>query len=356
MKILFWVPYPSEGASNRYRVEQYLPYLKKEGIEYMLRPFWSSFAFKILYEKGYYFRKIYYVILGTIGRFIDVVFLFKYDLVFIHREAYPIGSVFFETILTLLRKPFIFDFDDAIFLSSISPSNNFIINYKKPQKVAEIIKRCNYVIAGNKYLADFALNYNHFVSVVPTPIDTDKYRAKADRNEDKITIGWIGSITTLNFLNSMSNVFIQLTKQFPDIQFKVVGGKFSVDGLTNIISKPWSIDEELEDLRTFDIGIMPMPDNKWTRGKCGFKAIVYMCMGIPCICSPVGFNSEIIINGVNGFLADMDNEWIDRLSLLIKDSELRKRIGYAARTIVEEKYSVKANIVKFLEVLTSVKK
>ena len=115
MRVLFWVPYPTEGASNRYRVEQYLPSLKKAGIDYTLHPFWNRSAFEILYKLGHHLEKVFYFILGTISRLFDLVRISRFDIVFIHREAYPIGGAFFETILNMLRKPYIFDFDDAIF-------------------------------------------------------------------------------------------------------------------------------------------------------------------------------------------------------------------------------------------------
>lgn len=353
MKILFWVPYPTEGPSNRYRVEQYLPYIKKEGIVCYLHPFWSSSAFRVLYKRGYYFRKVYFFILGTLLRILDLLQIFKYDLVFIHREAYPIGGVFFETILSILKKHFIFDFDDAIFLPASSRSNSFIGKFKNPNKVAKTIKLSSYVIVGNQYLADFALEYNPKVYVIPTPIDTDRYYPIKDNKEsdDKIVIGWMGSITTINFLNMLEDAFIQLSKRFPDIIIKIVGGDFFIKGLGNVISKQWLFNEEIEDLKTFDMGIMPMPDNQWTKGKCGFKAILYMSMGIPTISSCVGVNKEIITDGVNGFLADTEREWVQKLTLLIEDRELRKRIGFSGRVTVEERYSVKVNAPKLLSKL-----
>ena len=351
--VLFWVPYPSEGASNRYRVEQYLPYLKLKNISYVLRPFWSSCAFKVLFNNGYFMKKLYYFILGTIRRIIDLFFLSRYDLVFIHREAYPVGGAFFETILSNLRKPFIFDFDDAIFLFASSPQNNFAINYKNPLKIAKIIKMSNGVIAGNGYLADFALKYNPIVWVVPTSIDTDKYRNNLNKQNKHgdVIIGWIGSVTTLGFLDPMVNVFTRLSSRFPNVKFKIIGGEFSVPGLSNVVSSPWSIERELDDLKTFDIGIMPMPDNEWTRGKCGFKAIIYMSMGIPCVCSAVGVNNEIITNGVNGFLVNAEDEWLDRLSFLINHDQQRREMGARARIVAEENFSVKSNVNRFLKTL-----
>jgi glycosyltransferase involved in cell wall biosynthesis len=354
MKVLFWVPYPTEGASNRYRVEQYLSYLKTAQIKCSLRPFWSSCAYKILYKPRHYFKKLFFLIIGTISRILDLIRVMNYDVVFIHREAYPIGGPFFETILSIRRKPFIFDFDDAIFLPASSRTNNFIERFKNPNKVAKIIEMSRYVIAGNHYLLDFALQYNRYVSIIPTPIDTQRYYPEVKKCNDEIVIGWIGSVTTLGFLDSMRDIFIKISKQFSRVKFKIVGGHFFIDSLSNIISKPWSLEEEIEDLRTFDIGIMPMPDNQWTRGKCGFKAILYMSMGIPCVCSPVGVNKEIITDGVNGFLADTKDEWIGKLSLLIENPQLRQRIGLAGRKTVEERYSVKVNVPKFLEILHNV--
>ena len=354
MRVLFWVPYPTEGASNRYRVEQYLPYLEKEGIRYSLHPFWSSSAYKILYKNGYYIKKSYFFICGTISRIIDLLRIARYEIVFIHREAYPIFGAIFETALSILNKPIIFDFDDAIFLPASSRPNNFIEGLKKPAKVINTLVKSKHVIAGNSYLSNFALRYNRSVTIIPTSIDTDKYYSKNRKASDEIVIGWMGSITTIDFLNLISGAFIQLSKEFHNIIFKIVGGDFSIEGLSNIISKPWLLEDEIEDLKSFDIGIMPMPDNEWTRGKCGFKAIHYMNMGIPCVCSPVGANKEIVTDGINGFLAKSEEEWIEKLSLLIENSELRKKLGMQGRKTVEEKYSVKVNAPKYLEVLKKV--
>ncbi|MDD4979778.1 MAG: glycosyltransferase family 4 protein [Candidatus Omnitrophica bacterium] len=356
MRILFWVPYPKEGASNRYRVEQYLPYLRMEGIEYSLHSFWSKSAYKILYKNNrYYFKKAFSFICGTISRIIDFIAIMRYDIVFIHREAYPIGAAFFETILSILKKPIIFDFDDAIFLPAPSRPNDFIERFKRPDKVAHIIKISSHVIAGNQYLSDFALRYNRSVSIIPTPIDTDTYYPDTTRCHNKeVVIGWIGSITALFLLDAMKDIFICLSKKFPHVRFVIVGGGFSVNGLSNVMSKQWSLEEEKEDLKTFDIGIMPMPENEWTKGKCGFKAILYMSMGIPCVCSPVGVSKEIIRDGVNGFLAGTDDEWIKKLSLLIEDPELRSRLGAAGRKTVEDNYSLRVNAPKYLEILKKV--
>ena len=354
MRILFWVPYPHEGASNRFRIEQYLPYLKREDIEFTLHPFWNSAAFKVLYERGNYFKKIFFFLLGLGSRFLDIFQMHKYDIVFIHREAFPLGNCFFESVPGFFKKPIIFDFDDAIFLPFSSPQNNFIEKFKKPEKVATILKLSDRVIAGNDYLAEFALRYNRNVSVISTPVESDKFYPIAGDAQERVVIGWIGSVTTSDFLNGMKGVFIALSKKYSNVEFKIVGGNLSIGNLPNITSKPWVLEQEVGNLRSFDIGIMPMPDNEWTRGKCGFKAILYMSMGIPSVCSPVGMNREIITDGVNGFLAAGEGQWIEKLSSLIEDPGLRRKMGLAARKTVEEKYSVKVNAPKFLKVIKEV--
>ncbi|MBM3252135.1 MAG: glycosyltransferase family 4 protein, partial [Candidatus Omnitrophica bacterium] len=246
------------------------------------------------------------------------------------------------------------DFDDAIFLASSSLPNSFIERFKNPDKIGRVIKMSEYVIAGNGYLANFALKFNRKVTVIPTCIDTDKYYPQAKNGLDKIVIGWIGSITTLKFVDLIEEVFRELSIKFSNLWLKTVGGSIQIKGVPNVICKPWSEKDEIEDLKSFDIGIMPMPDNEWTRGKCGFKAILYMSMGIPCVCSAVGVNKEIITDGINGFLANTEDDWLEKLSLLIKDYDLRKNIGLAGRKTIEEKYSLRVNAPRFLEVMQRV--
>lgn len=358
MRILFWVPYPTEGASNRLRIEQYCPYLEKFDIKFSIRAFWSKSAFSVLYKKRHLFKKLLFFILGTLFRVFDILqILHRYDIIFIHRESHPIFGTLFDAILSASGKPIIFDFDDAIFLPASSRTNIFAKKFKNPEKIINIIKISKHIIAGNNYLADFALKYNRAVTVIPTVIDTQTYYPDLNfknRQLDKVVIGWMGSATTIDFVALLENVFIELSKKYKNIEFKIVGGEFFIPSLSNVRAKPWSLREEIDDLRDFDIGIMPMPDNEWTKGKCGFKAILYMSLGIPTVCSPVGINKDIVTEGVNGLLADKEDEWIKKLSILIESAELRRKIGLAGRKTVEEKYSLIANAPKFLAVINKV--
>ena len=352
MKVLFLVPYPSEGASNRIRVEQFIPYLESKGVICRMRPFVNKNFFGILYRPGCYLEKMLWFLVCTIYRIFDVMRAFNYDLVFIHREAYPLGGAFFESILHGMKKPIVFDFDDAIFLPNTSEHNIYIDRFKNPRKIAKIIKMSAQVMAGNSYLGRYALSYNSNVTVIPSSVDVEKYHPPERREERKqLVIGWIGSYTTSKFLYEFEDVFVELSKRYRNIVFKVVGPSFYSHRLKNIVNKPWSLEDEAADLQTFDIGIMPMSDNEWTRGKCGFKALLYMAHAIPVIASPVGVNTTIIKDGVTGYLATDHKDWVEKLSLLIEDGNLRKEIGARGRETVMHRYSLQSSAPLFYNTL-----
>lgn len=352
MKILFLVPYPTEGASNRVRVEQFLPYLESKGIRYKIRSFVNKRFYKILYLPSRYIEKIFWFIVCTINRIFDILRSLGYDLVFIHREAYPFFGAVIESILFVIGKPIIYDFDDAIFLPSTSKQNIYINKFKNPGKISDIIKMSRSVIAGNNYLRDFALQFNKNTVVIPSSVDTEKYKPvspKADKG--RLVIGWIGSNTTEAFLYDLEETFVSLSDKYKNLVIKIIGAEFRSLRLKNVMNKKWMLNEEVVDLQSVDIGIMPMPDNLWTRGKCGFKAILYMACGIPVVASPVGADLEIMDEGTNGFLACGNKEWMDKLSALIEDASLREKIGKNAREKIIKKYSLDYTAPIFYEVL-----
>jgi len=316
----------------------------------------NSAFYSILYLPHKYAEKLFWFIICFVNRLLDILRALRYDVIFIHRESCPLGGAFIERILCMLKKRIIFDFDDSIFLPNTSEHNSYIERFKKPAKVASIIKMSSVVIAGNEYLKEYASKYNANVIVIPSSIDTDIYfpgEAASDRKE--ITIGWIGSNTTKKFLYDIEDVFVEISKRYPRrIKIVIVGGGFFSSRLDNVINKRWELNSEAEDIRSFDIGIMPMPDNEWTKGKCGFKAILCMSCGVPVVASAVGANLNIIKDGVNGFLAKDNTEWIRKLSDLIESRDLRLKIGKAACRSVEEKYSIKVNFKLFLNALNGV--
>ncbi|MFH1478576.1 MAG: glycosyltransferase family 4 protein [Candidatus Omnitrophota bacterium] len=355
MKILFIVPYSSEGASNRYRVEQYLPYLRKEDIDFDVRPFVFKKFYKILYLKGKYFTKMLYFVQAFFSRIIDIIRLYKYDLVFIHRESCPFGPSVFEWLIYKLKKPIIFDFDDAIFLQNFNPANSIYRFFKFPSKTKNIIKMASRIIVANQYLEEYAVRFNPSVDIIPTPIDTKRFGV-IKKDSGQLTIGWVGSPTTASYLRLVFKVMRELSKAY-DFVLKIVGAgeEISIPGV-KVINYSWELERELQDFQSIDIGIYPLPDIPWTKGKAAFKAIQYMSAGIPVVASSVGMTKEIIQHEVNGFLADSDEEWIRAISSLIEDPGLRQRIGINGRKTIEEKYSLEVNFEKFLNIIKEFKK
>jgi len=351
MKILFITPYPSEGASNRYRVEQYLPYLKDNGFEYSVSPFVSSDFYRIIYKKGHLLKKAYYFFKGLLKRVLDTVSARQYDVIFIHREACPLGPPFFEWLLHKFNKFIIFDFDDAIFMQNFNPANRLYSFMKFPSKTKSIIKMSSSVIVANRFLEDYARKYNSNVHIIPTVIDTEKFVPSKKNRSLVVIIGWIGSPTTAPYLRIIFNALQKLRKSH-DFVLKVVGAgeNISVKGV-QVDNVDWRLKTEIEDFQGIDIGVYPIMNNPWAFGKAGFKAIQYMSVAVPVVASPVGITKEIIQDGVNGFLAASEEGWIEKLSALIENEGLREKIGLAGRKTVEEKFSVKVNAPKFVEII-----
>ena len=167
-------------------------------------------------------------------------------------------------------------------------------------------------------------------------------------------MGWRGSHTPASYLNELQRPLELIARRYSHVELRIVGAEQLLLKLPNLRVAQWALPRELEELQGFDIGLMPMPDNAWTRGKCGFKALLYMSVGIPVIASPVGVNCEIVREGMNGFLASTEASWTERLSQLIEDRALRDRMGQAGRAIVEAEYSVHVHAPRVLDILQRV--
>ena len=352
-KILFLSPYPQGiGPSQRFRFEQYLDFLSDE-YNCTQKTFWNEKSWNILFSDKSFLIKFYFLIIAFAKRKLLLFSLYKYDLIFIHREVAHIGPPIFEWIIKFIfRKKIIYDFDDAIWFLNYSNKNKISRFFKSPWKVKYICKWADAIIVGNSYLADYAEKYNKNVFVIPTTIDTNYHKTKSINN-DKLTIGWTGTLTTLKHINLILPVLKKLEKKY-DFNFLVISNENPNFDLKSFKYKKWCKETEITDLSMIDIGIMPLYNNEWEKGKCGFKGLQYMALEIPTIMSPVGVNTEIIKDDKNGFLADTENEWFEKLLLLIEDKELRMRLGKAGRQTVVEKYSVEANKHKYLKVFISV--
>ncbi len=266
----------------------------------------------------------------------------QFDIIFIFREALMTRSTYFEKAFSKSRAKLIYDFDDAIWMNDTSNANRMFRWMKNPSKISKSISYCNLIFAGNKYLSEYALQYNPNVVVIPTTIDTGEYvRVRTIRNLNRIVIGWSGSITTIKHFELAIPFLTEIKKKYGDlIQIKVIGDSNYRNKELGIVGIGWNKTDEVTELSEIDIGIMPLPDDPWARGKCGLKGLQYMALEIPTIMSPVGVNNEIIRDGENGFLASKMEDWIDKLSRLIDSEELRNEMGKMARQTVEAEFSV----------------
>ena len=350
-KILFVAAHRlNRSPGQRFRFEQYFPFLQQSGYEWHLSHLLREKEDKIFYGKGNNYKKIGIVAKCFFRRMKDISRIKKYDIIFIQREAFMTGSVYFEKQFAKSGKKIIFDFDDAIWLPNVSETNKEFEWMKNPNKIKTIIKLSHLVIAGNNYLSNYAKQFNKNVIVIPTTIDTDYHKKiRSNKNDDRICIGWTGSHTTIKHFERSLPVLQKLKKKFGNkIYFKVINDVNYENKELEIKSTAWNLQNEIKELSEIDIGIMPLPDDKWAKGKCGLKGLQYMALEIPPVMSPIGVNTEIIQDGVNGFLAESDEEWLRKISALIESKELMKKIGEEARITVEKRYSVNSQKEKYL--------
>lgn len=266
-----------------------------------------------------------------------------------------VGLTWFERGIRKTKAKFIFDFDDSIWLMDTSEGNKKFEWLKDPEKTARNIRHANLVIAGNAYLADYARHYNNNVKIIPTTIDTD-FHKPLGLKKDKIVIGWIGSLTTIKHFEYALDFLKIIKKKYPKVEICVVSDGIYSNNEIEIKGVAWSSATEVESINSFTIGIMPLPDDEWAKGKCGLKGLSYMACEIPTILSPVGVNTQIIHHGVNGFLASTTQDWVDCISQLIENPGLREKMGKSARQTVLQYYSVLSQQQNYLDAFRSVLK
>lgn len=350
MRVLAIVPSIYDTApGQRFRIEQWEPLLRERGVEIDYAPFENEELNSVLHQGGRMTRKLRLVAEAFAQRFTALNKVGEYEACYLFREAALLGPPLFERLLAK-RIPIVFDFDDAIFVSYRSPSNGYLSYLKFAGKAKTICRISAHVMVGNPYLADYAKQYNDNVTVIPTTIDTEKYSARSRADSATVpVIGWTGSFSTVQHLDTLRGALQKLarTEQF---RLRVIGTpRYQLDGVA-VEALPWRSETEIEDLEPIDVGIMPLPDDMWSKGKCGLKALQFMALGIPVVCSPVGVNTVIIQDGQNGFVPATEEEWIERLRDLLRSVELRNRIGQAGRATVEQTYSAKAQAPRVFEI------
>ena len=356
--------------SSRLRVYQYLPHLKKHGIEGTALPAlpepWFS---RFYYSRSKWVRGAQYLaeFFRNLWRVLESR---RYDLVYVQKGILTTNVRFQENFLKKFSRRFVFDLDDEVYGNLIVEFRwPFLRRLQDPHQTEKLSSLSRAVVAGNRHLRDLALRYNPRVFVIPTPVDTDRFRpalpltpslSPLGRGEDEgkreIVLGWMGIPAGLDYLAPLAPVFQELSHRYP-IRLRLVTRKpdpvWEVPGV-KIEWVPWVYGSEVESAGAFDIGLSPLADDEWTRGKCGLKLLQYMAMGLASVSSRVGANLDIVEEGVDGFLATEAGEWLKKLSLLIEDAALRKRMGEAARKKAEEKFSLKKTAPQLAEVLKEV--
>ncbi|MDW8015380.1 MAG: glycosyltransferase family 4 protein [Bacteroidia bacterium] len=341
---------PNRVPGLRFRIEQYLPFLREAGYTIEWKAFLSTQAYERFLDSQTGLVAKSLLISGAFLRaFWQALFRGKWDGIYLYREATLLGTSLIER-LWMRRLPVVLDFDDAIWIKDVSQANKAFARLKSSRKVITLIKRAQLVTVCNTFLSAYVQQYHKRVRIIPTTIDTDLYRPKGLDSEAPVVIGWSGSATTTAHLRTIEPALRQLYEKYGSaIRFLFIGtAGYAPPFPAQLL--PWRPETEVRDLQAITIGLMPLPQDEWSRGKCALKALQYMALGIPPVVSPVGMNTEVIQEGVNGLFARTPEEWVEKLSYLIENPEVRQRLGQAARATVEAHYSVKANRAKYLEV------
>jgi glycosyltransferase involved in cell wall biosynthesis len=316
MRVLFLLS-KRQPPSSRLRITCMVPALEREGSTCTVLPFPSD----------------------PIGRLRMIRACARHDVVVLQKKTSLHAHELF--LMRRANPNLIFDFDDAVMFHELEHGKP--LRVKSFAKFLRTIRSCRAVVAGNEFLAGFARPICREVHVLPTPIDTERYAPKPWAPPSQgLTVGWLGTPGGLPHVATLADLFRAVAGKVNGFRLKIVSSEFIDVSGVEVVKKRYNMEEEIADLQSFDVGIMPLQDNLWTRGKCGFKILQYMGVGIPAIASPVGINTELIRHGETGFLAADAAAWQEGLLTLAVDPDLRARLGAAGRSRVVERYSQQA--------------
>lgn len=351
LRLLCLTAGPIESPSTRYRLHQYFPTLRAYGIDCHLSSFLDADQYARFYQPGRLYAKIPGIFTSCLRRLRDLYQSRHYDAILVSREAIPFGPPWIEELIALFSsRPLLFDFDDATWVSYRSPTYGSLGQMlKTPGKTARLIQASQLVFAGNATLAHFASQFHPHVIILPTTVDPARFASPPRTLTPPFTVGWIGSHSTSQYLRLITNAILNVNSQL-NIKINIIGAKKSIVEFANAGPKPcqvnfrnWKIETEIKEFQGLDVGVYPLIENEWTKGKCGFKAIQYMAAGVPCVASPVGTNLEIIEDGRNGLLAQSPKEWEAAIIRLLTDRPFREQVIANGYRTVQERYSLAAH-------------
>ncbi len=336
LKVLALPKYAELGSSSRLRMYQYFPRLRTQGVAINVSPMLSNHYVQHIYKQKF---PLISVILSYFKRSLVLLTARSYDIVWLEKEAAPWMPFWLERLLLLYHPKVIVDYDDATF-HQYDQHPSPIARFFYKNKIDKIMASAWHVVAGNAYIKARAMQAKaKNILTLPTVIDLERYAATTTPAPEVITIGWIGSPATAKFLHLLKDV-IPVVCQTRHVRFVAIGANENQINTLNMQALPWSEKHEVAEIQSFDIGIMPLPDAPFERGKCGYKLLQYMACGKPVIASAVGANTDIVVPGKNGFLANTAAEWTSALYQLIDDEQLRTDLGANGRNMIEEQFAL----------------
>ena len=346
-RMLVLCPFPQKvAAGQRLKYEQYFERWRANGWEIDVSSFMDKKMWSIVYQKGHFISKIMGVLRGHLRRLYDLYRIPSYDLIYIFMYVTPLLTSTTERLARAQAKRLIYDIEDNIHVQQNSYSQinpNPIVKFLKwPGKVKYLIRAADHVITSSPFLNIDCkrITTTGYCSYVTSSLDIERYKPKSEySNDNKVIIGWTGTHSSKEYLDQLSNVFLRLAERV-SFKLRVIGNfKYDLPGIDLEVVE-WSIDREISDLQSFDIGVYPLPLDNWVHGKSGLKAIQYMAIGLPCVATEVGTTPMLITDNVNGKLVKTEDEWVDALEKLVREPESRRRIGEQARRDAVSNYSL----------------
>jgi glycosyltransferase involved in cell wall biosynthesis len=358
--VLFLTTYGRLGGSSRYLVYNYVEFFERAGLQCTVSPLFDDryFGFGLLSRPTGFadiLRHSGYFVGRVAERLGSLASAARYELVVVEKELLPYFPHGVETVLRRGLRKTVALYDDATHVYYRQHPNG-LIRLLCRGKIARVMRASSHVITWNQYLGDYARQHNCNVSVVNTAVDLGRYHVRRhtdQRTGEPVVLGWIGTPNSFPYLCTLEKVFAELAARY-DVELRVVSSEPYLSSSIRVVNKRWSVENEVDDLASMDIGLMPLPDDEWTRGKSAAKAVQYMAVAVPAVCSPVGVNCQLVQDGVNGFLASSDEEWTRALARLIESPTLRREIGLRGRETVEAGYSLEVVAPRLIEILRQV--
>jgi glycosyltransferase involved in cell wall biosynthesis len=351
MEVLALIPNQyGHAPGQRSSIELWETVLAPAGINVHYAPFESERLREVLYSPGHYATKVGEMLRAYVERIKLLGDLKRFDAVFVYREAALLGPAFLEKMVARRGVPIIYQLDDPLFVPYTSPSNGYLSYLKFFGKIADICRLAKVVMVNSTQIRGYVSQYNQNIWQVPSVVDTSQYVFRPELTENNsggVCIGWSGSPTTIGNIKVIGGALRELAQRVEHRVHLIGAAQFDLPGV-NYTAQNWSAESEVEDLRKLQVGMVPLPLNEWNKWKFYMKTAQYMALGIPPVATPLGSNPEVVQHGVTGFLANSEAEWVEYLTILIKDHDLRRQMSHAAAQAAGEKYSLTSNTPKII--------